>query len=94
MAAKFKMGDKVRVRLGVTSGHCRTPAYIQGKIGTIEAVQGTFPNPESRAYGGDGLPKQPLYLVSFPQTHVWKEYHASLKDKLLIDIFEGWLVSA
>jgi hypothetical protein len=30
-------------------------------------VYGTFGNPESLAYGGDGLPRQPLYLVRFEQ---------------------------
>ena len=93
MAAKFKVGDRIRVRKGVASGHCRTPAYIQSKIGRIEAIHGTFPNPESCAYGGDGLPEQVLYLIGFDQTHVWEEYQASPKDKLFIDIYEHWLDS-
>ncbi|HEX2279901.1 MAG TPA: SH3-like domain-containing protein [Candidatus Tectomicrobia bacterium] len=31
MAARFKPGDKVRVRVGTPPGHFRTPAYIQGR---------------------------------------------------------------
>ncbi len=73
MAAKFKIGDSIRVRIRVASGHCRTPAYIQGKIGSVEAIHGTFPNPELRAYGSDGSPAQVLYLVSLDQPHTWKE---------------------
>jgi nitrile hydratase subunit beta len=94
MAAKFKPGDKVRIRVGSPPGHVRTPAYIQGKTGVVEALHGAFPNPESLAYGGDGLPKQFLYLVRFDQTHVWQQYPATFQDKLLIDIYEHWLEPA
>ncbi len=94
MAAQFKPGDRVRIRGGSPPGHFRTPAYIQGKAGRIEMVHGEFRNPESLAYGGDGLPKQFLYLVGFDQAHVWKQYQAPLQDKLFIDIYEHWLESA
>jgi nitrile hydratase len=93
MAAKFKTGDKVRVRVGSPPGHFRTPAYIQGKTGVIEVLHGAFPNPESLAHGGDGLPVQCLYQVRFDQTHLWQRY-PTIKDKLLIDIYEHWLESA
>ena len=46
-----------------------------------------FSQSESLAYGGDGLPKQFLYLVCFEQTHVWGAYPVS-PDKLYIDIYE------
>jgi nitrile hydratase subunit beta len=94
MAAKFQPGDKVRVRVGSPPGHLRTPAYIQGKAGVIAALHGAFRNPESLAHGGDGLPKQFLYLVRFDQTHVWPQYRAAARDKLLIDIYEHWLEPA
>ncbi len=45
MEAAFKPGDTVRIRVGSPPGHCRTPAYIQGKIGRIERVHGAFRNP-------------------------------------------------
>jgi hypothetical protein len=94
MPAKFKPGDTVRIRVGAPPGHIRTPAYVQGKIGAIAAVHGAFPNPESLAHGGDGLPKQFLYQVRFDQTHIWPQYPTILQDKLLIDIYEHWLESA
>ncbi len=68
MAAKFQPGDQVRIRVGSPPGHFRTPAYVQGKTGVVETLYGAFPNPESLAHGGDGLPKQFLYLVRFDQT--------------------------
>ena len=90
-AAKFKVGDRVRIRVGVPPTHFRTPEYVQGKQGKIDTLWGAFPNPESLAYGGDGLPAQPLYQVEFAQTDLWRDYKGSASDKLLIDIYEHWL---
>ena len=94
MKARFKPGDRVRVRVDDPPRHIRTPTYIQGKTGRIEAVHGAFPNPESRAHGGSGLPKQFLYLVRFDLTHVWAPDEAPPQDKLLIDLYEHWLERA
>lgn len=94
VVTKFKPGDKVRIRVGSPAGHFRTPAYIQGKVGIIKTIHGSFGNPESLAYGGDGLPKQVLYQVCFDQVHVWEQYEGSSQDKLLIDIYEHWLEPA
>jgi hypothetical protein len=90
---RFKAGDRVRVRADDRPGHIRTPFYIRGKTGWVERVHGTFLNPESLAYGQDGLPKRPLYLVGFQQAEVWDRYGAP-KDKLFIDIYEHWLEPA
>jgi len=91
MSAKFKPGDQVRIRVGSPSGHFRTPSYVQGKVGRIEAIHGDFRNPEGLAYGKDGLPKQFLYLVSFDQAQLWETYAASSRDRLFIDVYEHWL---
>ncbi len=91
---QYKPGDRVRIRVASPSGHCRTPAYIQGKVGIIETVHGTFRNPETLAYGKDGRPKQALYLVRFDQTHIWEQYESASQyqnDQLLIDMYEHWL---
>jgi len=94
MSATFKPGDTVRVRLGSPPGHFRTPAYIQGKTGSVVTVHSAFRNPESLAYNGDGLPKQSLYLVRFDQTQVWNQYTTSQQDTLFVDIYEHWLEPA
>ena len=83
---------KVSWRSGI--GHHRTPAYIKGKTGRVTALCGLFHNPESRAYGGSGLPKQPLYKVEFNQTEVWVNYRGSSMDKIHVDIYEHWLEPA
>ena len=92
-AARFKAGDRVRVRTEDRPGHIRTPFYIRGKTGWVERVHGEFLNPESLAFGGNGQPKRPLYLVGFHQQEVWDRYDSS-RDKLFIDIFEHWLEPA
>jgi nitrile hydratase len=93
MPARFKSGDRVRVRVDGKPGHVRTPGYVRGKTGSIEGLHGEFRNPESLAYGGDGLPKQPLYLVAFNQRDIWGSRYDEQPqhDTLTVDIFEHWL---
>ncbi len=91
MEPKFKPGDTVKVRVGQPPHHFRTPTYIQGKVGRVAAIHGEFRNPETLAHGGDGLPRQPLYLVHFAQRDVWGQYAASARDTLFVDIYEPWL---
>jgi nitrile hydratase subunit beta len=67
---------------------------VQGKIGEVERVHGAFRNPETLAHGGDGLPRQTLYLIRLGQRQVWETYPASPQDTLLIDIYEHWLEPA
>jgi nitrile hydratase len=88
--AKFKPGDRVRVRSEDRPGHIRTPWYIRGKTGFVERIHGEFLNPESLGHGGDGLPKKTLYSVAFRQDDVWERYNVT-QDKLFVDIFEHWL---
>jgi len=90
-AVRYKPGDTVTVRVYDPGGHFRTPRYIQGLTGRVHKLCGVFPNPESLAYGGDGLPVQPLYQVEFPQTRVWTEYGGPGSDKIYVDIYEHWL---
>jgi nitrile hydratase subunit beta len=87
----FAPGDVVRVAERVHEGHHRTPGYIKGRTGTVERTQGRFLDPETRAYGGDGKPARPLYLVGFELGDLWPGYHGGGHDRLLVDVFEHWL---
>jgi nitrile hydratase subunit beta len=89
-SGRFKQGDTVRVLKEDRPGHIRTPYYIRGKVGCVERVYGDFLNPESLAFGGDGLPRRTLYLVGFHQAEVWGAAQGP-KDKLLVDIYDHWL---
>ena len=81
----------MRVRPGSPSGHHRTPWYVKGKTGRVLVLYGTFPNPETRAYGGSGLPEQPLYRIEFDQGDIWDGYSGLSGDKICVDVFEHWL---
>ena len=87
---RFKAGDRVKVKFADRPGHIRTPWYVRGKAGWIERVYGDFLNPESLAYGRDGLPKKTLYLVGFEQSEVFGKAAGS-RDKVLVDIYDHWL---
>lgn len=91
MSARFAPGERVRVRTGWPSGHCRTPHYCRGRTGTVERVCGEFRNAEALAYGRDGLPKQPLYRVRFAQADLWPDYAGAAGDTIDIEIYEHWL---
>jgi hypothetical protein len=90
----FKPGDRVRVKAEECAGHVRTPEYVRGKLGWVERVHGEFRDPEKLAYGGDGLPRQALYMVGFRQTDLWQPYRESARDNLYVDIYEHWLERA
>jgi nitrile hydratase len=94
MITRFGPGDPVRVRTAEKPGHVRTPGYVRGKTGRIARVLGAFESPESLAYGGSGLPRNPLYKVAFRQTDLWEEYAGPPGDSLYIDIYEYWLEPA
>jgi nitrile hydratase beta subunit-like protein len=87
----YRPGQRVRIAAREHEGHHRTPAYVKGKTGTVERVYAAFRNPETRAYGGDGEPRQPLYLVGFDQRDLWPDYRGGPDDRLYLDVFEHWL---
>ncbi len=85
---RFAAGDAVRVRIGTSPGHVRTPWYLRGKTGVIERICGAFPNPEELAYGRNGLPERVLYRVRFSLDEIWGNGDT---DTLDAEIFEHWL---
>jgi nitrile hydratase subunit beta len=87
----YSVGKRVRVDAREHDGHHRIPGYLKGKVGTVERAHASFRNPETRAYGGDGLPSQTLYLVGFVQRDVWPEYRGAPDDTIHVDVFEHWL---
>jgi len=96
---RFKVGERVRVEAwdppeSPRKPHLRTPFYVRGKTGAIERICGEFPNPETLAYGGDGLPAPTLYRVRFDQEQLWPDYAGGTRDKVEVEIYEHWLEPA
>lgn len=81
----YAVGQRVRVSARSHEGHHRTPGYVKGQAGTISRVHAAYPNPETRAYGGSGLPERQLYLVALTS-------HTS--DHVYVDVFDHWLEDA
>jgi nitrile hydratase len=94
MNAVFSPQDRVRVRQAYPPGHLRTPFYIRGKTGVVERVLGAFPNPEERAYGRSGEPRQTLYRVRFLQADVWPDYAGRPDDTVDVELYHHWLEPA
>jgi nitrile hydratase len=90
----YRAGQRVRVAARPHAGHHRTPGYLKGKTGTVVRLHASFTNPETRAYGTDGLPERPLYLVGFAQRDVWADYGGRGDDRIYVDVFEHWLEEA
>ena len=90
-ALELKAGDRVKVRSGASTGHCRTPSYLRGMRGVVLRKLGQFRNPEQLAYGKDGMPRLNLYQVKFEQGRLWLSYSGGPRDSLLADIYETWL---
>lgn len=86
-----RVGDRVRVASRHHDGHHRTPGYLKGKSGTVVRVHGAFAYPETRAYGADGMPAQPLYLIGFDQHELWPDYAGRAGDRIYADVYEPWL---
>lgn len=93
-AARFRPGERVRVRQAAPPGHIRTPWYIRGHEGEVERVCGFYANPEELAFNRHGLPKRALYRVRFPQKAVWPDYDGPARDTLEVEIYEHWLEEA
>ena len=91
MVVTYEPGDRVRVVPAGKPGHVRTPSYLHGKSGWVEAVIGPFPNPEDLAYGLSGLPERNLYKVGFKQEILWDDYEGQAEDVLYADVYEHWL---
>jgi len=87
----YRPGDRVRILSSKKPGHVRTPGYLKGKSGWIEAMIGPFPSPEDLAYGLSGLPERTLYKVGFKQADLWEDYQGPAEDILYADVYEHWL---
>jgi len=90
--ARFKVGDTVRVKNLHPPGHTRSPRYVRGRVGTIDAVRGMHVYPDSNASTLNENP-QWLYTVRFTGTELWGEGgDASLI--VSVDAFEPYLDAA
>ena len=91
-AARFKVGDRVRVRNMPNMFYTRTQSYVRGAIGTIAACTYKDLIPEEDAFNYDGKVEQ-YYIVRFRQKDLWEEYPFD-NDTLQTELPEHWLEPA
>ncbi|MEQ8234052.1 MAG: nitrile hydratase subunit beta [Gammaproteobacteria bacterium] len=88
-AARFAVGDRVRVINRNPGGHTRMPRYARGKVGTIALDHGAFVYPDTVAHGKGAHP-QHVYSVSFTATELWGK-DAAPNDTVRIDLWDDYL---
>src|SRR5258708_30051747 len=92
VAARFKVGQRVRARNIHPTGHTRLPRYARAKLGAIHLDHGVYVFPDTNA---DSLGDKPqhLYSVGFTARELWGE-QASSRDAVYLDMWDDYLECA
>ncbi len=88
-AARFAVGDRVRVREWHPPGHTRAPRYVQGKRGVVVRGDGAFSVPDVEAHS-DAKRVEPTYSVRFDAAELWGG-GATAGEVMHVDLWEGYL---
>ena len=92
--ARFKAGDKVRVKNLTDIFYTRSQMYTRGAEGVIEVATHESPAPEDEAWDNVDNPEW-FYIVRFKQKDLWPEYpDAYANDTLQTELSERWLEPA
>ena len=92
VAARFKVGQRVRGRNINPTGHTRLPRYARGKAGSIERDHGVFVFADTNAHLLGEKP-QHLYTVRFDARELWGE-QASRRDSVYVNLWDDHLEPA
>jgi nitrile hydratase len=87
--AKFKVGDRVRMKNIHPATHTRLPRYVRGHAGTIEAIRGCHVFPDA-VVAGRGEEPHWLYTVVFDGRELWGEA-GDPKLKVSVEAWEPYL---
>jgi nitrile hydratase beta subunit len=87
--ARFKPGDRVRMKNINPPSHTRLPRYVRGHEGLIEAVRGCHVFPDS-VTTGRGEDPQWLYTVVFDGRELWGA-HSDPTLRISVEAFEPYL---
>lgn len=92
--AKFKEGDRVRIKDLPDLFYTRTMTYTRGATGTVVKLVYESPAAEDEAFGNEDHPEW-FYSIVFAQKELWPEYSDSFSnDSLETEIPERYLESA
>ena len=87
-APAYHPGDAVRTRRMGATGHCRLPAYAQGRCGLIHAYHGAHVFADASARGIDRADH--IYSVVFEADELWPEAEGR-RDRVFLDLWEDYL---
>jgi nitrile hydratase beta subunit len=90
--ARFKAGDRVRMKNMHPEGHTRLPRYVRGHVGTIECVRGCHVFPDA-VVAGRGEEPDWLYTVVFDGHELWGE-NGDPTLKVSVEAWEPYLDTA
>ena len=80
--AKFKAGDRVRIRDLPDVFYTRTMAYTRGAVGTVVMLTYESPAAEDEAFDNTDKPEW-FYSVVFSQRDLWPDYSESFENDTL-----------
>jgi len=69
----FRVGDRVRTKVGDPPHHTRLPRYARGQVGEVVEIQGIWPLADDRARGVAEPAVESVYTVRFPAAALWGE---------------------
>lgn len=92
--AKFKMGDRVRIKDLPDLFYTRCQVYTRGATGTVTKLVYESPAPEDEAWDNTDKPEW-FYSVKFRQQDLWPDYpDLYANDTLETEFSERWLEKA
>jgi nitrile hydratase len=90
-AARFVIGDNVRVRNMHPPGHTRCPRYVRGKVGVITRLDGEWSVPDVEAHSPARVPEM-LYSVRFAADDLWGDAQPGVSVN--VDLWDSYLERA
>ncbi len=91
--ARFKVGDRVRVKDLPNMFYSRTQMYARGVSGTIAARTYQDLIPEDEAWNRNDAQREQFYIVRFRQKDLWEDYPFD-NDTLQTEFPDRWLEPA
>ncbi len=91
-AARFAVGDRVRMRADQPAHHTRLPGYARGKIGDVTRLHGAHVFADTNASGRGECP-QWLYAIAFDEREFWGDDSAQ-RSTVSVDALEPYLEPA
>ncbi|NQV61716.1 MAG: nitrile hydratase subunit beta [Alphaproteobacteria bacterium] len=88
VAAKFAVGESVRVLNNHPTHHTRAPRYTRGHCGVVQHDHGVFVFADANAQGNKLA--QHIYSVCFPAQELWGDA-ANANDCVYVDLWDGHL---